>query len=300
MKIIRFINTDGVGVQVGVEQDNEIRRVDVDRVADLLTMNIDDFRSTIENARPVSVSSPKLLAPIDGATEVWASGVTYQRSREGRRAESAQADVYDLVYDAARPELFFKSVAWRVVGDGAAIGVRSDSELNVPEAEFALVLNSHAEVVGYTICDDVSSRSLEGANPLYLPQAKIYAGSCAIGPGIVPVWTVADPYALTVEVNVVRGTSTVWSASTSTAKLNRTLDELSAALFSGLAFPEGVVLSTGTGLVPELDVTLAAGDVVTIQIDGLGALQNDVVVGKEPFGSQWGDLKQRAQWEAKP
>ena len=150
----------------------------------------------------------ELLAPVSGRTEVWAAGVTYERSRAARMVESENsADIYDRVYAAERPELFFKSVAWRVCGPGAQVSVRADSSIDVPEPELAVVLNYAGDVVGYTICNDMSSRSIEGQNPLYLPQAKIYRGSCAVGPSIRPAWEVPDPYALTIEMTISRGGS---------------------------------------------------------------------------------------------
>ena len=149
-----------------------------------------------------------LLPPIDGGTEVWAAGVTYARSRSAREEESSVSRVYELVYEADRPELFFKSVAWRVVTDGEPIGIRQDSDVNVPEAELALVVNAAGETVGYTVCNDVSSRSIEGENPLYLPQAKMYAGSCALASGIRPAWEVTDPGRLGIELEVSRAGGT--------------------------------------------------------------------------------------------
>ncbi|MGH3123448.1 MAG: fumarylacetoacetate hydrolase family protein, partial [Streptosporangiaceae bacterium] len=142
-----------------------------------------------------SLRDISVLAPVDGETEVWAAGVTYERSMHARVQESLDsADIYDRVYTAPRPELFFKSAAWRVAGPGAPVNARADSQVDVPEPELAAVLNADGDVIGYTICNDMSSRSIEGENPLYLPQAKIYLGGCAAGPGIRPAWEVADPY----------------------------------------------------------------------------------------------------------
>jgi 2-dehydro-3-deoxy-D-arabinonate dehydratase len=213
---------------------------------------------------------------VDGLTEVWASGVTYRRSRQARIEESGDADVYARVYDAARPELFFKSVAWRAVGDNDPIGVRADSPSNTPEPELALVLNSAAQIVGLTVCNDVSSRSIEGENPLYLPQAKIYTASCALGPGIRPIWEIADPADLAVSCTITRDGEVVWSAETSTALLHRRFEDLVHYLFRAMDFPHGVILSTGTGIVPELDLSLSAGDIVRIEIDRVGVLTNPV------------------------
>jgi 2-dehydro-3-deoxy-D-arabinonate dehydratase len=222
-----------------------------------------------------------LLAPVDGGTEVWAAGVTYERSRTARMAESENsADVYDRVYGAQRPELFFKSAAWRVSGTGAPVSIRADSSINVPEPELAAVLNFAGDVVGYTVCNDMSSRSIEGENPLYLPQAKIYRGGCAVGPWIRPAWEVPDPYALTIGMTISRGGSVAWEGGTTTAGLRRRIDELAAYLFREDDFPFGVVLSTGTSLVPDLPFTLEAGDEIRITISEIGELVNQVVRGK--------------------
>ena len=223
----------------------------------------------------------ELLAPVDGRTEVWAAGVTYERSRTARMAESENsADIYDRVYAAERPELFFKSAAWRVSGAGVPVSIRADSGINVPEPELAAVLNYAGDVVGYTICNDMSSRSIEGENPLYLPQAKIYRGACAVGPWIRPAWEVPDPYALTIEMTISRGGSVAWEGSSSTSGLRRRIDELAAYLFREDDFPAGVVLSTGTSLVPDLPFTLEAGDEIRIKISEIGELVNPVVRGK--------------------
>jgi 2-dehydro-3-deoxy-D-arabinonate dehydratase len=229
------------------------------------------------SARPVPLSDVRLLAPVDGSTEVWACGVTYQASREARIEESERAaDVYALVYDAVRPEVFFKSVGWRVRGPGEPIGIRVDSDVDVPEPELALVVNRFGEIVGYTVCNDVSSRSIEGENPLYLPQAKTYYGSCALGPWVTPVWDVADPYALPIELAIERDGREHWRGSTSTALLHRRFDELVGFLMRGDVHPDGVVLSTGTCLVPPAPFTLAEGDTVQITIGSVGTLANPV------------------------
>ena len=228
----------------------------------------------------------ELLAPADGRMEVWAAGVTYERSRTARMAESEQsADIYDRVYAAERPELFFKSAAWRVSGPGAPVSVRADSGIDVPEPELAVVLNAAGAVAGYTICNDMSSRSIEGQNPLYLPQAKTYAGSCAVGPWIVPAWEIPDPYALTIELTISRDGAVAWEGSATTSTLHRKIDDLAAWLFRENEFPAGVILSTGTSLVPELPFTLQAGDEVRITISGIGDLVNPVVRGKADLQS---------------
>jgi 2-dehydro-3-deoxy-D-arabinonate dehydratase len=222
-----------------------------------------------------------VLAPLDGETEVWAAGVTYERSMHARVQESLDsADIYDRVYTAPRPELFFKSAAWRVAGPGDRVSARADSQVDVPEPELAAVLNADADVIGYTICNDMSSRSIEGENPLYLPQAKIYLGGCAAGPGIRPAWEVEDPYGLTIEMTIRRDGDIAWTGQSSTAGLRRTVPELAAFLFREDEFPAGVVLSTGTSLVPDLPFTLRAGDEIRISITEIGELVNHVVRGK--------------------
>jgi 2-dehydro-3-deoxy-D-arabinonate dehydratase len=281
VQIIRYAGPDGVRVAVTGEAGPAGPRVlPVGSVAELLSMPLDRMRSVVEAAGEpaggLAGGSLRPLPPVDGLTEVWACGVTYERSSEARQEESAVADVYARVYSADRPELFFKSPAWRVCGDGEPIGIRPDSEISVPEPELALVCNAFAQIIGVTICDDVSSRSIEGQNPLYLPQAKIYAGACAIGPGITPVWELDDIAALAISVSVRRGGAVVWSGATSTAQLHRDLAELVEYLFRSFSFPQGVILSTGTGLVPELSFTLAAGDEVEVGIDGIGTLTNVV------------------------
>ena len=214
------------------------------------------------------------LAPIEDRHEVWASGVTYLRSREAREEESATADIYQKVYDAQRPELFFKSLGWRVVGPGEAVRIRKDSTWNVPEPEMTLVVNAHGQIVGFCAGNDMSSRSIEGENPLYLPQAKMYDGSCALGSGIV----LADPgelKQLDIHIRIERSTETVFSGSTSTSKMHRPIEDLVAFLFREMEFPAGVFLMTGTGVVPGERFTLSAGDRVVIRV-GTVSLENPV------------------------
>jgi 2-dehydro-3-deoxy-D-arabinonate dehydratase len=222
-----------------------------------------------------------VLAPVDARTEVWACGVTYEISREARLQESEHApDVYARVYDAERPELFFKSAAWRVAGSGQPIAVRDDSAVSVPEPEVALVVNAFGEIAGYTVCDDVSSRSIEGENPLYLPQAKTYLGACAVGPMIRPAWEVADPYALVIELTITgRDGGVEWTGTASTSQLRRRFDDLVGYLMRADIHPDGAVLSTGTCLVPPAPFTLEEGHTVRITVTGLGTLENPVVRG---------------------
>ena len=301
MLVIRYAVEGGDAPLVGVQTEpGTVRRAAVAQLADLLRLDAADFRAAVERIAadgPVEERPVRLLPPIDGHTEVWASGVTYERSSEARQEESAVADVYARVYDAERPELFFKSVAWRVVGPDEPVGVRTDSPIDVPEPELALVVNAGGDIVGYTVCDDVSSRSIEGENPLYLPQAKVYAGSCALGPGIRPVWEVDDSYALGIAVAVVRGDEPVWAGETTTKLLHRRFDDLVEYLGRQLPLPAGAVLSTGTGLVPELDFTLLPGDTVAVTIDAIGTLSNPVLAA-DPGAFGWLEAGPVRQWVA--
>jgi 2-dehydro-3-deoxy-D-arabinonate dehydratase len=278
MHVIRYEDASGRPAIGVADTAGAVRPLAIPTLADLLALPLIDIRDRVEAAATAQVIRPlQTLPPIDGRTEVWASGVTYKRSEEARVEESSDGDVYTRVYHAQRPELFFKSVAWRVVGDGDPIGVRADSDSNTPEPELAVLLNAAAQIVGLTVCNDVSSRSIEGENPLYLPQAKIYTASCALGPGIRPIWEIDDPMDLAISCTISRAGSTVWSATTSTALLHRRLEGLIEHLFRAMEFPSGVVLSTGTGIVPELAVTLAEGDTVRIEIDNVGVLTNPVI-----------------------
>jgi 2-dehydro-3-deoxy-D-arabinonate dehydratase len=282
--IVRFLSPDSDRPVVGVRDGDAVTGLPVASIGELLRLPLADLREALTTAGP-SHDDVRLLPPVDGRTEVWAAGVTYERSRAARITESERAaDVYDLVYDAERPELFFKSTSWRVTGDGESVSVRADSEVDVPEPELGLVLNRHAEIVGYTVVNDMSSRSIEGVNPLYLPQAKIYLGGCAVGPGIRPTWEVADPYDLTIELAIERGGAVVWSGETSTKLLHRRFDDLVEHLFRADVFPDGAILSTGTALVPELPFTLTAGDRVAITVGEVGTLTSTVVSGKGELG----------------
>ncbi|NGN64272.1 fumarylacetoacetate hydrolase [Streptomyces sp. A7024] len=254
-------------------------------LGELLGGDAEAFRAALAAARPVPHRAVRLAAPVDSDTEVWAAGVTYTVSREARMEESEQsADVYEQVYDAERPELFFKAVGWRVSGPGEAVGVRADSTWDVPEPELAVVCAASGEIVGATVCNDVSSRSIEGENPLYLPQAKVYRGSCAIGPWIRLAEGVGDLLTLGIEAAIERDGGPLWKGDTTTARLHRTPAELADWLFRGDDFPRGAVLSTGTSAVPGPEVTLEAGDRVVIDIEGIGRLANPVLRGKAGFG----------------
>ncbi len=209
------------------------------------------------------------LAPIEMTQEVWGAGVTYQRSRDARRAESSSGDIYDRVYSAERPELFFKSIGWRVVGFHTPIRIRADSTWNAPEPELTLVINQQQEIAGYTAGNDVSSRSIEGENPLYLPQAKIYNGSCALGPSIQLVDDVEELRDLPIKLEIVREGRSIFHGETRTAQMQRRFEELVTYLYRELEFPHGAFLMTGTGIVPPPEFTLANGDSIGITIGTL-------------------------------
>jgi 2-dehydro-3-deoxy-D-arabinonate dehydratase len=219
-----------------------------------------------------------MLTPVE-SQEVWAAGVTYLRSKEARMVESEfSASAYDLVYDAVRPEIFFKSMPEKVVSPGEAVGIRKDARWNVPEPELALVMNSAGKLVGFTIGNDMSSRDIEGENLLYLPQAKIYTGSCAVGPWIVVGMTEDDARQWTVHLQIRRGGTTVFIGQTRINQIKRRFSELSEYLFRSQRFPNGAVLLTGAGIVPEDTFTLEANDSVRITISGIGTLENPVAV----------------------
>jgi len=239
----------------------------LDRLVALRRSNVGSYPLTAVN----------LVAPVD-EQEVWAAGVTYARSRDARMEESTQEDVYERIYFAARPELFFKAAGWRCVGPGARVGIRGDSDWNVPEPELTLVIDGNGEIAGYTIGNDVSSRSIEGENPLYLPQAKSYFASCALGPWIVLPEELDDPTQMSIRVAIERGGSVAWEGEASTATMQRTFADLVSYLYRALDFPAGALLMTGTGLVPPAEVTLQQDDVVRIEIDGIGMLENRVAV----------------------
>lgn len=243
-----------------------------------------ELRRLLELAEQADLPSYRLgeeaqvLAPVD-RQEVWACGVTYQRSRVARMEEAIEKSVYDRVYDADRPEIFFKATAPRVVGPGQPVRIRQDSTWDVPEPEAALVVNSRQELIGLTIGNDMSSRSIEGENPLYLAQAKIYDGSCALGPSIRPIWELTDPAGLAIRLVITRAGATVYQGEASTSQIRRPFDYLIGYLGRDQSFPDGAVLLTGTGIVPPNEFSLQVGDQVQIEIDQLGRLTNHVVRG---------------------
>jgi 2-dehydro-3-deoxy-D-arabinonate dehydratase len=226
--------------------------------------------------RSVAATEAKLLAPLDHQ-EVWAAGVTYKRSQEARERESVgAARFYDLVYSAPRPELFFKSPAYRVSGPGERVHIRRDSKWNVPEPELALVISPQLKLVGFTIGNDMSSRDIEGENPLYLPQAKFYDRACAVGPCITLTDSMPKPDDTAIRLIIERSGKSVFDGATKVSAMKRTFEELIDWLGKETSFPNGAILLTGTGVVPPDDFTLAAGDVVHIDIAGIGRLTNPV------------------------
>lgn len=218
-----------------------------------------------------------ILAPI-AAQEVWCAGVTYLRSRTARVEESRAgggSSLYDRVYSAERPELFMKAAPWRVRGHGDRVRIRRDAEWTVPEPELALCINARGEIVGYTIGDDVSSRDIEGENPLYLPQAKTYDGSCALGPAVLIADGPLSPDTV-IDLSITRDTDVVFHGSTTLSQMRRTFEELVSFLYCETSFPQGSILLTGTGIVPPADVKLESDDEIRIEIAAIGVLTNTV------------------------
>ncbi len=223
------------------------------------------------------VVTGELVPPVAPETEVWGAGVTYLRSRDARKEESDTPDVYQRVYEADRPELFFKATCRRTVGNGDPIGIRYDSDASVPEPEVAIVVNKFREIIGFSICNDMTARTIEGENPLYLPQAKSYLGSTSLGPDITLAWLAPSAADMSIHAEIKRGTEIVWQADTALSGLNRTLPDLVDYLFRCQTFPDGVILSTGTGIIPPLEFITKEGDVISITVNGLGILSNPVV-----------------------
>jgi 2-dehydro-3-deoxy-D-arabinonate dehydratase len=282
MKLCRF-QTKDPRIRAGLTTDDR-------HVLDLTAAGIERLTPLLEaaDALPVlaalakqklprhKLSSVTVLAPVE-EQEVWAAGVTYLRSKKARMDESDfSASAYDRVYDAPRPEIFFKSLGPKVVAPGDAVGIRKDAKWNVPEPELVLVVNSRGAVVGYTIGNDMSSRDIEGENLLYLPQAKTYHRSCAIGPFITVGMSEAQVRRWTIQVQIFRGRQKMFGGKTSVSQIKRSFTELAGYLCRSQVFPQGAMLLTGTGIVPGDDFTLEAGDVVRIGISGIGKLENPV------------------------
>jgi 2-dehydro-3-deoxy-D-arabinonate dehydratase len=283
MKICRFKNkTDEV--RIGLVADNST-------LLDLTAAGITQLSSLLESENPVAqlnqlaeknlphiaLAGVKLLAPVE-RQEVWAAGVTYLRSKTARMEESDfSATAYDKVYAAERPEIFFKSMPEKVVATGEAVGIRHDAKWNVPEPELALVMNSRGQTVGHTIGNDMSSRDIEGENLLYLPQAKIYDRSCALGPWIHLGATEADAREWQIKIEIQRDAQTVFAGETSVSQIKRDFAQLAEFLFRSQQFPHGAILLTGTGIVPPDTFTLRERDTIEIEISGIGLLKNHVV-----------------------
>jgi 2-dehydro-3-deoxy-D-arabinonate dehydratase len=274
--LFRVATDDGPRLARGSIEDGPAELLAPDLHLDDLLADGADLAAVLREA-PVAAACPTdaiVLAPVE-SQEVWCSGVTYERSRDARIEESTEPSIYDRVYDADRPELFFKAPGWRVGGPGAPVGVRADSGWDMAEPEVGLVLDARGRIAGYVAGNDMSSRTIEGENPLYLPQAKVYEHACALGPAIVPVGSLRPPFV--VQLRIERHAATLFEGSTSTNRMHRQFEDIAAWLFRGLRFPVGVVLLTGTGIVPDADVTLVPGDRVRIAIEGLGVLENPVV-----------------------
>jgi 2-dehydro-3-deoxy-D-arabinonate dehydratase len=284
MQLVKFTR-DSNPAEVGILLDEEVLPlgpVDPGSPPPSLTSILQDaargdLPAPSPRATPIPLSSLTLLPPLD-RQEVWAAGVTYLRSKVAREGESqGAASFYDLVYQADRPELFFKATPHRVVGPGAPIRIRADSTWSVPEPELALVLTSDLQLVGYTLGNDVSARDIEGRNPLYLPQAKVYDACCALGPAITLAADLPAAHRLEVRLTIQRGAGLIFSGATSLERMVRPFHDLIAWLGRDNTFPTGAVLLTGTGIVPPDDLTLLPGDVVEIHADGVGTLRNPVV-----------------------
>ena len=239
------------------------------------------LRQAWEKGEASDGESSHLLAPV-GSQEVWAAGVTYYRSRTARMEESEQAGgdrFYDLVYDADRPELFFKATARRIQDPGAPVGIRSDSAWDVPEPELTLAINREGQVFGATVGNDMSSRSIEGENPLYLPQAKVYSGSASLGPCLL-IGSLPGPET-EISLRISRNGDDAFHGTTTLSQLKRSYEELAGFLFQENDFPDGALLMTGTGIVPDHPFTLQPGDIIRISISGIGTLENTVAMASD-------------------
>jgi 2-dehydro-3-deoxy-D-arabinonate dehydratase len=279
------VQLDSGKVEVGVLKDGSVHILELGRLDGPQTLS-DVLHSAdrpalletlLEHVHHVHApDNVRFLPPVD-RQEVWAAGVTYKRSKVAREQESAgAARFYDLVYTAQRPELFFKAPAWRVVGHDAPVRIRRDAGWSVPEPEVALVVSPTSEIVGYTIGNDMSSRDIEGENPLYLPQAKFYDGSCALGPAVTLADAFPPPDQASIHLAIQRGRKVVFEGATTLSAMARSFADLVSWLGRETHFPDGVVLLTGTGIVPPDEFTLAIGDEITIEVNGIGKLVNRV------------------------
>jgi 2-dehydro-3-deoxy-D-arabinonate dehydratase len=276
MQLCKFRRSGGE-IAAGLLADGRVRPFRGHILSDIL--HADDpaglARSAVSDESH-AVGEVSLVAPVD-RQEVWAAGVTYKRSKVARETESAgAARFYDLVYTAPRPELFFKALAQRVAGPGGVVHVRRDSRWSIPEPEFTLVVSPKLKIVGYTIGNDMSSRDIEGENPLYLPQAKFYDNSCSIGPAITLVGDLPPREQVAIRLTIARAGTTVFDGSTTLAAMARSFEELISWLGRENTFPDGALLLTGTGVVPPDDFSLASGDRIAIEVTGIGRLENVV------------------------
>ena len=283
MKICRYVNADNQ-VHIGLAKDDNT-------LIDLTSAEVESITSIMENEVPkkflldlkdkdlpeVPLNDVTLLCPIE-MQEVWAAGVTYLRSKDARMEESDfSAPAYDRVYDAPRPEIFFKSLPEKVVTCGDKVGIRKDAKWNVPEPELVLIMNSNGDISGYAVGNDMSSRDIEGENLLYLPQAKVYHRSCAIGPWITVGAKEAEAREWEISLNIERAGNKVFEGKVSVNQIKRSFDELSKYMNQSQEFPFGSALLTGTGIVPDDDFTLIEGDTISIYITGIGCLKNSVI-----------------------
>ena len=285
MRLAKLLNRDGIH-SVGIVHDDEIELLDLlagpfGSLSAILAA--DDVAQTVagiaKTGERVTLSEARLLPPID-AQEVWAAGVTYKRSQTARMEESeAAASCYDRVYNSPRPEIFFKATPHRVRGTHAPLRIRQDAKWNVPEPELALVLAPDLRIVGFTIGNDMSSRDIEGDNPLYLPQAKMYDQCCGLGPWITLAEAMPPREAIDIELRITRGGQVVFQQQTGVREMARCFEEQVQWLGRDNSFPAGAFLLTGTGIVPDSSFTLAVDDMVDIAISGIGMLSNSIVQG---------------------
>ncbi len=282
MQLVKFESSGSVAV--GILEDDQVFPLDLSaEVASLADIfNTNDPAATAESlktATALPLDSVALLAPIDHQ-EVWAAGVTYKRSQTARMEESeTSASCYDRVYESPRPELFLKATPHRVSGPGQPLRIRQDATWNVPEPEITCVINARLELVGFTVGNDMSSRDIEGENPLYLPQAKVYRQCAGLGPCVTLIDAMPSRAETMIRLKIERDGVAVFEGETDVDQMARTFEDLIEYLGRDQEFPHGVFLMTGTGVVPDSDFTLAAGDVVHITIDGIGTLTNPIVQG---------------------
>lgn len=285
MKLVKYRDPNGRDA-VGRLDDDRVVPLDIsgrqyNSLFDILEADdpqeVADF--LVKASAAIALERVSLLPPID-QQEVWAAGVTYRRSQAARMEESeTSASCYDKVYTAPRPEIFFKATPHRVVGPSQPLRIRKDSQWNVPEPELALVLNSRLRLVGFTVGNDMSSRDIEGENPLYLPQAKVYDNCCGLGPCITLPGSMPRTQEIGIFLRIVRGTEIVFQGQTDISHMARGFDELVGWLARDNSFPTGAFLLTGTGIVPDSSFTLLPADIVDIMIDGIGTLSNPIVQG---------------------